>query len=529
MKKELYNKVQTRLKEFVVRWGKAPVYMVGGCVRDEILGELVKDVDLCVDLEDGATKFCEYLESNGLVENVVVYQRYGTSKFTLPIDEDKVDIECVMPRIESYKEGPRKPDQVNYATLEEDARRRDFCCNALYKNIVTGEVLDPTGYGLEDLNYKILRTPILGKETFIDDPLRMLRAFRFAAEKNFTILPEVFKDIKPYPEYSKLSMERVNSEFSRILLTSKSVDTIIDLHKTRLLEYIIPELEESWGFNQRSHYHSMNLTEHTLSVLSFMITKYPNASLELRLSALLHDIAKYKCYQQKESGELSFKGHDLESSRMAEKILVRLKYSRDTIDRVKYLIENHMVLKSLYDKEKDIYTGSDSQTRRFIRKLGSGLGELVMLIDSDNNSHAPEYNMPGQIESFLRSYYRVISKPVVKECPIDGKEIMRILSIGPGPAIRELKEIIVSWLDEEPSLEKDVIIYNLKDYIHLGFWGWENSNGEKFISLVKDESSERVVYKIEDTDRSPEIDKTIKYYCAKDYPGLYNKLMLKNI
>ena len=506
-------KVEDEIKNLVHSWGKADVYYVGGYVRDQIMGLVPKDYDLVINAENGTSEFIEYLKKNhsDICSGFVVYERYGTAKFTL---HEKVDIECVIPRTETYNSGPRKPDQVQYTNLEQDAKRRDFCCNALYKNVVTGEILDPTGYGFEDIENKILRTPLDPEQTFIDDPLRMLRAFRFSARKGFKILPEVMKKIKPYPEYMCLSMERVRDEFSKILLSDRPVETIRELHNTGLLEYIIPELEKSWGFNQNSKYHSLNLTDHTLQVLSGV---YRYMDLELDLAALLHDIGKYWCYQINKLGGYSFKGHEEISTEMAGDILERLKYPGSIIDSVKELIRNHMIIKSLYNYTTKEYTGKAKKTREIKSKFSAKfLTKLMRLIDSDNLAHAPQYNMPGQTDSFWQKY-RSVDVVVEKEPEfISGKEIMDEFEIKPGKQVGELKSILQNWHIEEPEKTKEDLFTKLR----ISFLGKKFMyDGLKYISLdsvIKIELGEEDIKQLGNEEK--ELD-------AFEYPRLYTWLL----
>ena len=204
MKKIDYEKAVELLKEVVQDCKfKEKIYLVGGCVRDLVLGKTPKDIDLCIDYPEGTDLFVDFLKTKPECSGFVTYNRFKTGKFSLDIGANKkIDIECVVPRVETYNQGPRKPDTVQQTNITEDASRRDFCCNALYKNLLTGEVLDPTGKGLDDCKNRILRTPLDPEQTFKDDPLRMLRAIRFACTKMFTIFEETYSKIDNIPEYS---------------------------------------------------------------------------------------------------------------------------------------------------------------------------------------------------------------------------------------------------------------------------------------------------------------------------------------
>jgi putative nucleotidyltransferase with HDIG domain len=461
--------VEEEIKTLAQEWGKANIYFVGGYVRDLMMGIKPKDYDLVIDSPNGTSEFIDWLKENksDKCSGFVVYERYGTAKFTLL---NKIEVECVIPRTETYNSGPRKPDHIDYTGIKEDAKRRDFCCNALYKNVITGEILDPTGHGLKDIESKILRTPLDPEQTFIDDPLRMLRAFRFAYRKQFTILPGVKEKIKPYPEYMKLSMERVRDEFTKILLSYDPCNAIRELHETGLLNYIIPELEESWGFNQNTKYHSLNLTDHLLSVLGFVNREQ---NLELSLAALLHDISKAKNYQVNKDTSFSFKGHEELSATMARSILERLKYPGSTIDTVCELIRNHMIIKPLYNYDTKEYTGKAKKTRQIKTNFSLDfLKKLMWLIDADNLSHAPKYNMPGQVDSFWQKY-RSVDEVVEKEPDfISGSEIMKELEIEkPGIIVGEIKHILQDWHLENPELSKEELFQKYKFKFSGGtFW-----------------------------------------------------------
>lgn len=482
MRKQVYEKTVSKIAELTKEWGNAKIYLVGGCVRDSLLGVGVKDIDLMIDLENGPALFCDWLEKEGKAKNFVTYPRFGTARFDIVINGGDIPIECVMPRRETYNNGPRKPDSVEYASLKEDAQRRDFCCNALYQDVETLEILDPTEHGKEDIRDKILRTPLPAAQTFRDDPLRMLRAFRFWAEKGFIIDPSVLAEIKPYPEYERLSMERVNAEFVRILKSKKAAEIIRELHRTGLLGYILPEFEEAWGFNQNSHYHSMNLTDHSLAVLDNM----KRSGEVFRMAALLHDISKYRSWQVKDNGEFGYHGHDKESAKMSAQILKRLKWSSEDIMVVEKMISCHMILKPFHDPVSGLYNGSAKTTRRIVRELGDNLEACLDLIDADNVSHSPTYNMPLQITSFYNALSKLGKVPIVKSCPVSGNLIMERFGLKPGPVIKEVKEIMLEWLDENPELVVEDLITKFEgEYGGKGFWVWNDSRDIFAITLTE--------------------------------------------
>lgn len=442
------------------------IYLVGGCVRDLVLGLNPKDIDLCIDYPDGVNVFLDWLKEahSDICRGFTVYPRFNTGKFSLIVGNDSVDIECVVPRKETYNAGPRKPDTVIQTGIDEDAYRRDFCCNALYKNIVSGEILDPTGYGLSDCSSRILRTPLRPRETFIDDPLRMLRAIRFSCCKNFTITEEVLSEITDYPEYYELSMERVRDEFTKILMSDNPISGIRLLLNTGLLKYIIPTLANDFNYDQKSKYHHLTLGEHSLSVLDIVSKRISyGTDLALRLAALLHDISKSTCYSVKEDGTRSYHGHEISSGELAKTILETLRFPNSIIQDTVFIIKNHMCIKQFYDYSTDKYTGSDKYTRKIYRHLGDNIYRVLALIDADNVSHHPDYSMPGQVSSFKEALRRVKDSSIsIKHSeytsPVSGNDIKELLGIGQGRLIKTVKDIIQDYFDEDPGLSKEDLL-----------------------------------------------------------------------
>lgn len=526
--------LESEICRLVKLWNPAAkAYTVGGCVRDELLEEMIKDFDVVIDCPESsnpAVEFTDFLKKSAPnCTNFATYPRFGTSKFTLSMVSGSItrteEIECVMPRKEHYFEGPRKPSTVEKTTIEEDALRRDFCCNALYKDLETGEILDPTGKGRSDLSKRILRTPLDPKETFKDDPLRMLRAIRFSCSKDFTIAKEVKEAISPIPEYYELSMERVRDEFLKIIVSYKAKEGIWMLHETGLLKHIIPELEESWGFNQNSRYHSMNLTDHTLEVLSRCnsIARPGFASprkedIALAVAALLHDISKYRYHEVKKDGYFSFHGHEKLSAEMSDSILTRLKCSNEFIDRVHMLIENHMIIKQFYNPDTDEYTGTDKNIRKLIDKFAlypGVLEDLLTLINADNLSHAPEHCMPGQVSSLMNRMFQLKhpapSRPA-PSFPVSGDDIISKYGIKPGKRIGIIKDIMKDlWfaLSGDPTKE-DVLTAYEGEFGGKKIWiwkpGWSRSAYASIIKPTWDSVSLEWELGVENVDYRMELD-----------------------
>lgn len=470
------EKVKTKLRELIKGTiFENKVYLVGGCIRDTLLGLPVKDVDLMVDLPNGGVLFSEMMEKNHpeISDGYNIFERYGTARFNLLVDSSEwVEIECVMPRVEEYLDGSRNPINVEYASLVLDASRRDFCCNALYQNIMNDEVLDPTGRGLIDLRDKVLMCPLEPKVTFYDDPLRAFRAVRFSCQKGFDISGVVLEAIKAVPksQIDGVSIERVKDEFNKILMSQDPINGIIQLIDLGLMKYISPEFLENWNFDQRNPHHSLTSGKHSLMVLEKAITDYPDSSLEVRLSCLFHDISKAFRNEKKDDlnmpdgYKLTYHGHEIWSAEMSSDILKRLKYSNDIIEKVHFLIINHMKIKSWITPDNH-FRSTAKQIRKIVRELGDDLRDCMILIDSDNKSHAPSCCMPSQVTEFWDAMKNTTLIPTSSRkynIPLNGNDIMSIFNIPSGPQIKSILTKLQDWYDEDPSLSKENLIEMLR-------------------------------------------------------------------
>lgn len=444
---------------------KNKIYLVGGAVRDLQLGLNPKDIDLVIDVPDGEIKFKKFLENKEMFSGFVEYPRFRTLKFSLNLENcEKEDIEVVVPRTEVYNEGPRKPSKVEQTTLEKDALRRDFCCNALYMNISSGEIIDPTGKGILDCKNKILRTPVDPKLTFKEDPLRMLRAIRFSCQKGFKIDNIVLSSISDIDEFYRLSKERIRDEFVKIIMSRFSIEGLELLRKTGLMNGIIPKLVEYYSFNQNSKYHNLTWYDHTMKVYE-LVVKDGNASLELRLSALLHDISKPITYTINEkTGYFNFIGHEESSAKEAEEILKNLKFSNTIINKVTFLVKNHMIIKPFYDYDLKKYTGKPKKTRQIIRECGDNLYDLMKLIEADNMSHHPDYCLYNQVKSFYEEVEKLkLEEKTIIPLPINGNDIMKQFKIPAGPEIGKIISKMQELFDEDPKRTKEDLIRLYKE------------------------------------------------------------------
>ena len=442
------------------------VFLVGGYVRDLLMEKPSKDIDLVIDLPNGGIEFAEFITKKNRNykkdSNPVIYPTYGTAKFTINGFES-VLIECVQTRKELYNDNLSRKPICEHGTLLEDALRRDLTINALYKNISTGEVIDPTNKGFNDLKNKILRTPCEPNLTFIDDPLRMLRVIRFSSRYGWKINEETLRAIKDNNErLNIISKERIQDEFNKILLTENVGEGLKLLIECGLIDFIIPQFSVAIGMEQNI-FHNETVGKHLISVC-----KRSKPILLVRLAAILHDLGKINMKSKDEDGNIHFYRHELESKRLAENILKELKYSNDIIEKVSFLIENHMRLKVYGNDLTDI---KDKSIRKLINDCGDDetLELFLSLIEADNNSHSAEYSLPNQIEK-LRSKIKELSikdeGKVMVKLPLNGNEIMELLQINGGKMVGDIIKELTELYLENPLISKEecekYIINNFK-------------------------------------------------------------------
>lgn len=348
-------------------------YVVGGFVRDFLLGQPCKDLDI-VAIGSGielARKFAEKIHA----KPAVVYENFGTAL----VRYQDYDIEFIGARKESYRSDSRKP-LVENGTLEDDQQRRDFTINALYLCLNKdrfGELLDPFG-GIGDLQQGIIRTPLDPDITFSDDPLRMMRAARFAARLDYTIEENTFAGIARNKDRIRIvSMERVTEELNKLILTNHTTKGFMILFKTGLLALIFPEMQNLHGvkfINGKGHKDNFF---HTLKVLENLCEE--SGDLWLRWSAILHDIAKPVTAAFDPKHGWSFHGHEDRGARMVPKLFTRMKLPlNDKMKFVQKMVRLHLRPIALVDEEV-----TDAAIRRLIVEAGEDLEALLTLCRAD--------------------------------------------------------------------------------------------------------------------------------------------------
>lgn len=429
------------------------VFAVGGCVRDEIMGLPIKDVDMVVDLPDGGTRFAQWLFDQGVVKgSVVKYESFGTAMLKLlafPEDE----LEFVQSRKEKYPDRRSRNPVVAFGTIEDDSFRRDLTINSLDINISTGELLDVTGHGVEDIRNHVLRTPLDPDETFDDDPLRILRAIRFSSRFGWQIDDRTFQGmVRKAPRLEIITVERIQDEFSKMLLSDRAVMAMEILMKSRAMRFVFPELEQTVDLAQNG-YHFGTVWEHTLAVLD----KIKEKDLVLRLTALLHDVGKLQTRSMSEDGKVQFIGHEKAGADLAAQMLLRLKFPTAVIKEVSFLIGKHMLSKQWGDSLEKM---KDKRLRelQFECATEERFERLVSLIDADNRSHANGFCLPGQAEAF-RSRTAAMKQEGTTlfgfKLPVSGKDVMELKGLKPGPEVKEVLEYVLKLAFVQPLRSRD--------------------------------------------------------------------------
>ena len=447
------------------------VWIAGGYVRDELMGKKSKDIDLVIDADNGGIRFAEWIcKKLGIYKqgsNPVVYPRFGTAMFTLRHlvhqgqDISGLDIECVMPRSEENTEpGDRKSIAIERASIEGDALRRDLTINALYKNVSTGKILDPTGKGVKDIRSGVLRTPTDPGRTFGDpaygDPLRMLRAIRFACRYGYKVDPAIMDAIADHaPKLENISSERIRDELEKMLLSPDPVKAVKMMVDTGLMNYVIPEMNDLVGLEQ-GIYHDKDAFGHTMDVLS---TTPPR--INVRLAALLHDIGKPETRQPHPRKQYEFIGHEKVGEEKVGKILKRLRFPNDTRKAVTALVRRHMGLRA--GRKSAL---SDKALRRFARKCGSQevLQDALALMRADYEAHpGSDPTEFDRLDDRFKSLEDQGEKLASKQRIVTGRDIMGEFGVQEGPIIGSMLEYAQELLDDDPSIDKETIMVKLRE------------------------------------------------------------------
>lgn len=388
------------------------VYIAGGYVRDQILGIDAKDIDLVVSLPEGGIKFAEWatkkMGNYKEHSNPVLFQKFGTSKFTLSgvtykgIDLSDMDIEAVMTRSEKYTAGSRKPD-VAYGDLKKDVERRDATINSLLKKLSSGEILDLTGKGIADIKAGIVRTPIDPDQTFTDDPLRILRMIRMSAKYNWKMPMDILRSIKKNaPQLTNISKERIHDEINKCLLSDFPFKAFRLLQLLGLMRYTFPSLEGA----DLSHMKKMNELQ---------------KDLPLRLVAALKNVPPEEIQRE----------------------MSTLRYTSDNIRLVQ------MVVTRLPEFLKKVDTLTDADLRQYRAEISNYFGYLL--------SYAAVYAPTANMADIKQRYAAVSQEMAENPLPVTGQDLIQ-LGMKPGPEFKKYLELVKQMYIKNPKTSKETYL-----------------------------------------------------------------------
>lgn len=423
--------------ETIQKYGEG--YIVGGYVRDSLLGLKPKDCDFVTNLsyEKLLEIFKEFHPKEigkafGIIQIKYKGTHYEIAKYRkdIGVPED------------------RREQEVEFTdNIMEDLKRRDFTINAV---AFDGENYRYVEHAVEDIMNKNLRFVGEASERIKEDPLRVMRFIRFLVTKNLNNKNDI-KQILPYiPLVKKLSMERMRDEFSKIITADDAHSAIELLEKTGILEYLIPEWAKTKKFNQRNPYHNLTLDEHIKKVVASI-----EGDIELRLAALLHDIGKPQTYTLK-NGIGHFYGHEQESAVLAEKILLRMKYANKIVKNVTLLIANHL---------NNSKNSNKKYCKKLIEKIGyENMPKLFKLMEADRIAHKPPFDFTA-LDKLKIAYYEICNnnEPIsIKDLVVNGNDMIA-LGITKGKDIGETLKYLLGKVLEDPANNDREILLNFAE------------------------------------------------------------------
>ncbi|MEI7498159.1 MAG: HD domain-containing protein [Candidatus Falkowbacteria bacterium] len=428
-------------------------YLVGGCVRDLLLGVVPKDWDITTKAkpEEILAVFTE-----GKYENI-----FGTVIVPVRDEEENLlaAIEVTTYRSEQGYSDRRRPDEITFETeLDKDLERRDFTINAMalkfksQSKLITEkevinfgdddvELVDLFG-GRKDLGKRIIRAVGEPSERFREDALRLMRAIRFSCQLGFSIEPKTERAIAKLAGAIKfIANERIRDELIKILDSDRAHEGMQTLHDTKMLQYILPELERGVGETQNKH-HTYTVFEHLMLSLKYC----PSKDWRVRLAALLHDIGKPQTKKMVD-GEATFYNHEYLGAKMTKKIMTRLRFANEDLDKVTNLVRNHM----FYYNAGEV---TPAAVRRLIVKTGrENLKDLIAVRIGDRLGSGVAKAMPYKLRHLEYMIEKVSNDPVsVKMLNINGTDLMTDLRLEPGPKIGAILDVLLAEVIEEPSL-----------------------------------------------------------------------------
>jgi poly(A) polymerase len=435
--------------------------LVGGSVRDTLLDRLGHDLDFTTDARPEQVLAILRPWADAVWEVGIAFGTVGARKDTA--EGRSFQIEVTTYRSEVYDRSSRKPEVSYGDTIEEDLLRRDFTVNAMAVALPEVEFVDPY-HGLDDLAARTLRTPGTPEASFSDDPLRMMRAARFAAQLDFEVAPEVVAAMTEMADrITIVSAERVRDELNKLLLSDHPRKGLRLLVDTGLADRVLPELP-ALRLERDEHFRHKDVYEHTLTVLDQAIAlETEGPDLTLRLAALLHDIGKPKTRRFEPDGRVSFHHHEMVGAKMAKARMTQLKYPNEQIKDVAKLVELHLRFHGYGSGE-----WTDSAVRRYVRDAGPLLERLHKLTRSDCTTRnkrkaAALWRTYDGLEERIAALKEQEELDAIRP-DLDGNEIMEILGVPPGPLVGRAYRYLLELRLENGPMEHDQAVAALKEW-----------------------------------------------------------------
>jgi len=439
-------------------------YLVGGCIRDFLLGKKPKDWDITTNAQPD--------EIQKLFTDTVYENKFGTVGVKTASDDPTTKIiEVTTFRKEGKYTDKRHPDEITFAkTLKEDLSRRDFTVNAIAATCQSGkkcEFIDPFG-GIEDLNKKILRAVGDPTERFQEDALRLMRAIRFNAQLGFAIEKNTAAAIQENAAGLEfIAKERIAEELNKLLMAENAAEGVRQMERLGLLKFVLPELREGIDMEQNKH-HKYTVFEHNLKSLEYAVAK--NFPLHLRLASLLHDVGKPRTRQWKsdprgekiyqgQKGDWTFYQHQYVGEKMVIEMLDRLHYPRDMIEKIALLVREHMFV---YDPE----VVTEKGVRRLLRRVGpENINDLLLLREADRIGSGVPKAQPYRLRHLKAMIEKVKNDPIgVKMLKVNGHDVMNTLKIEPGPKVGQILNILLEEILDDPKRnQKENLIQRIKE------------------------------------------------------------------
>ena len=468
----MISKIPKEVKEIAALLEKHgfKAYLVGGSLRDILMKNEPKDWDIATDATP--EKVQELFSSfAGAAEDkpATIYENnFGTVGVKTESEDPKLKIvEITTFRKDGKYSDSRHPDKVIFArTIEEDLARRDFTVNAIALNLSANEltshraselvIVDPFE-GQDDIKRKVIRAVGNPEERFAEDALRLLRGVRFAAQLDFEIEKHTAEAISHKSALLEfISQERIRDEFQKMIITPRAMEGILNLEKFGLLKFILPELRDGIGVGQNKH-HVFTVFEHNIKALEYSAKK--NHSLEVRLAALLHDVGKPKS-KRGEGPNSTFYGHQVVGERMARKILQRLHFSNQIIDKVSLLVREHMFM---YDP--DIVTPAG--VRRLLRRVGAeNMEDLMRVREADRIGSGVPKAKTYRLRHLEAMIEKVKTDPIsAKMIKLNGNDLMTELKLDPSPRIGRILAVLLEEALENPEINgKETLLNRAREF-----------------------------------------------------------------